>query len=64
MPKDVVNKLDNAFKVSLNDPEAQKAFDSLHAPVMYMNSADYTAWSKKTYEFYTDLVKKAGLGKK
>ncbi|MEW6665324.1 MAG: tripartite tricarboxylate transporter substrate binding protein [Thermodesulfobacteriota bacterium] len=64
IPKVVVDKLDNAFKVSLKDPEAQKAFDSLHAPVMYMNSADYTAWARKTYEFYTDLVKKTGLGKK
>lgn len=64
MPKDVVDKLDNAFKQALQDPDSQKAFESLNAPVMYMNSKDYTAWSKKNYEYYTDLVIKAGLGKK
>jgi tripartite-type tricarboxylate transporter receptor subunit TctC len=64
MPKDVVDKLDNAFKISMNDPESQKAFDALYSPVMYMGSRDYTAWAKQTYDYYTDLVKKSGLGKK
>ena len=64
MPKDVVEKLDRAFKEALNDPDAQKAFDYNLAPVMYMNSSDYTAWVERSYKYYTDLVYKVGLGKK
>jgi tripartite-type tricarboxylate transporter receptor subunit TctC len=64
MPKDVVATIDNAVKKALGDPDVVKVLDSLDAPPMYMNSADYTAWSRTAYEYYTNLVKKAGLGKK
>jgi len=29
-----------------------------------MNSTDYTNWVKETYPYFTDLIKKVGLGKK
>jgi tripartite-type tricarboxylate transporter receptor subunit TctC len=64
MPKDVVTILDEAFKKALQDPEVQKAFEQLDAPILYLNSADYTNWAKEMYAYSTDLIKKIGLAKK
>jgi tripartite-type tricarboxylate transporter receptor subunit TctC len=64
MPREIVTILDEAFKKALNDPEVHKALDQLDAPVLYMNSADYTNWVRESYAYFTDLIKKVGLGKK
>jgi tripartite-type tricarboxylate transporter receptor subunit TctC len=64
MPRDIINTLDGAFKKALSDPEVLRAFDQLDAPVLYMNSTDYTNWVKESYPYFTDLIKKVGLGKK
>jgi len=64
MPKEIVTTLDDAVKKALNEPEVQKALDLLDAPILYMNSADYTNWAKEMYAHSTDLIKKVGLAKK
>jgi tripartite-type tricarboxylate transporter receptor subunit TctC len=64
MPKDVVTKLSDAFKKALNDPNIQKNLDQWKSPVIYEDSAGYTAYAKWATAHYADMVTKAGLGKK
>jgi tripartite-type tricarboxylate transporter receptor subunit TctC len=64
MPKDVTDKLANAFKKALDDAKMQKVLGEVNAPLIYMNSTDYSAWAKSAVTDYADRVKKAGLGKK
>jgi len=64
MPKDVVNKLSDAFKKAMNDPNIQKNLDQWKSPVIYEDSAGYTAYAKWATAHYADMVKKAGMGKK
>jgi len=64
MPKDVVNKLAEAFKTAMNDPKVQKVLAEFGSPVIYQGSADYTAWSKTSLAYHIELVKRAGLEKK
>jgi tripartite-type tricarboxylate transporter receptor subunit TctC len=64
MPKEIVTVLDEAFKKALSDPEVQKSFEQLDAPILYMNNVEYTNWAKEMYAYSTDLIKKIGLAKK
>jgi tripartite-type tricarboxylate transporter receptor subunit TctC len=64
MPKDVVTILDEAIKKALQDPEVQKTLEQLDAPILYLNSTDYTNWAREMYTYSTDLIKKVGLAKK
>jgi tripartite-type tricarboxylate transporter receptor subunit TctC len=64
MPKDVVTKLSDAFKKALNDPNIQKNLDQWKSPIIYQDSAGYTAYAKWATAHYADMVTKAGLGKK
>jgi tripartite-type tricarboxylate transporter receptor subunit TctC len=64
MPKDVTDKLCDAFKKALSDAQIQKNLAQWKAPVIFEDSAGYTAWAKWATAHYADMVKKAGLGKK
>ena len=64
MPKDVVNKLSEAFKKALNDPNIQKHLAQWKSPMIYEDSAGYTAFAKWATSNYAEMVKKAGMGKK
>lgn len=57
----VVQKLDAAFKAALDDPKVRQIVDRFDQPVVYMNSADYTAWAKKTYEAEKKTIERLGL---
>ncbi|ODT37991.1 MAG: hypothetical protein ABS55_01815 [Lautropia sp. SCN 70-15] len=57
----VVKKLDDAFKAALADPKVIEIVDRFDQPVVYMNSADYTAWAKSTYEAEKKTIERLGL---
>jgi len=57
----VVQKLDAAFKAALDDPKVRQIVDRFDQPVVYMNSADYTAWAKSTYEAEKKTIERLGL---
>jgi tripartite-type tricarboxylate transporter receptor subunit TctC len=57
----VVKKLDDAFKAALDEPKVREIVDRFDQPVVYMNSADYTAWAKKTYEAEKKTIERLGL---
>jgi len=64
MPKDVIDKLSDAFKKALSDSTVQKNLAQWKSPVIYEDSAGYTAWAKWATAHYADMVKKAGMAKK
>jgi tripartite-type tricarboxylate transporter receptor subunit TctC len=64
MPKDVTDKLADAFKKALDDPKVRKVLEDTGSPISYQNSAQYTAWAKASVVYYADLIKRAGLAKK
>ncbi|TXL64705.1 tripartite tricarboxylate transporter substrate binding protein [Zeimonas arvi] len=57
----VVKKLDDAFKAALDEPKVKEIVDRFDQPVVYMNSADYTAWAKRTYEAEKKTIERLGL---
>ncbi len=57
----VVKTLHDAFKAALDDPKSQEMLERFDQPVIYMNSADYTAWAKKTYEAESKTIDRLGL---
>lgn len=57
----VVKKLDEAFKAALDEPKVREIVDRFDQPIVYMNSADYTAWAKKTYEAEKKTIERLGL---
>jgi len=57
----VVKKLDEAFKAALDEPKVKEIVDRFDQPIVYMNSADYTAWARKTYEAEKKTIERLGL---
>ena len=57
----VVKALHDAFKKALEDPEYQKILEKFDQDAFYLNTADYTALAKKTYEEEGAAVKRLGL---
>lgn len=57
----VVKKLDDAFKAALDEPKVREIVDRFDQPIVYMNSAEYTAWAKKTYEAEKKTIERLGL---
>jgi tripartite-type tricarboxylate transporter receptor subunit TctC len=57
----VVQVLHNAFKKALEDPEYQKTLEKFDQEAYYLNSADYTALAKKTFEEERVAVKRLNL---
>jgi tripartite-type tricarboxylate transporter receptor subunit TctC len=64
MTKDVTAKLCDAFEKALSDPNIQKNLAQWKAPVIFEDSAGYTAWAKWASAHYAEMVKKAGMSKK
>ena len=64
MPKDVTDKLSDAFRKALSDPVVAKNLAQWKSPVIYEDSAGYTAWARWATAHYADMVKKAGMAKK
>jgi len=57
----VVKTLHDAFKKGMEDPEFQKTLEKFDQEAYYLNSADYAAFAKKTYEEEREIVRKLGL---
>ena len=56
-----VQVLHDAFKKALEDPEYQKTLDKFDQEAYYLNSADYAALAKKTYEEERVAIKRLNL---
>ncbi len=54
-------KLEDAFLQASQDPKVIQVLDRYDQPVMYMNSADYTAWAKKTLAAEKVTIERLGL---
>ena len=57
----VVKVLHDAFRKALEDPEYQKMLEKFDQDAYYLNSADYAALAKKTFEEEREVVKRLGL---
>ena len=57
----VVKTLHDAFKKGLEDPEFQKMLDKFDQEAYYLNSADYAALAKKTFEEERVAIKRLDL---
>ena len=57
----VVRILHDAFKKGLEDPETQKMLERFDQDNAYLNSADYAAHAKKTFEEEREIIKRMGL---
>ncbi len=57
----IVKVLHDAFKKGLEDAETQKTLERLDQENAYLNSADYAAIAKKTFEEEGAMVKRLGL---
>lgn len=62
-PPAVVRKLHDAFKKAMEEPSYVAALDRYDMVPIYMSSADYTAFAKKTVEREKALIDKLGLAK-
>jgi len=64
MAKPVVDKLHEAFKKAMDDPEFQAIMKKLDMTPLYLNSADYEKFVRQDSERIGKLVQKLGLQKK
>jgi tripartite-type tricarboxylate transporter receptor subunit TctC len=56
-----VKVLHDAFKKALEDPEFQKTLEKFDQEAYYLNSADYAAFAKKSFEEEREVVKRLNL---
>ena len=56
-----VQALHDAFKKALEDPEYQKTLEKFDQEAYYLNSADYAALAKKTFEEEREAIKRLNL---
>jgi tripartite-type tricarboxylate transporter receptor subunit TctC len=61
MDPGVVRVLHDAFKEALHDPSHVAVLDRYDMPMMYKNSADYTAFARQLAKEEGDMVRKLGL---
>jgi len=57
----VVKVLHDAFKKALEDPDYQKTLEKFDQEAFYLNSSDYAAAAKKTFDEEREIVKRLGL---
>jgi tripartite-type tricarboxylate transporter receptor subunit TctC len=60
----IVAILHDAFKKTLEDPKVLETLDRYYQPVIYMNSADYTAYAERTFVAEKATIERLGLAKK
>jgi tripartite-type tricarboxylate transporter receptor subunit TctC len=61
MPPEVVKRLHDAFKISMDDPEHLKVLQQLDQLYWYKSSADYAAWAAETYKAERATIERVGL---
>jgi tripartite-type tricarboxylate transporter receptor subunit TctC len=64
LTKNIVNKLHDAFKNSMDDPGVQAALNRFNMPNLYLNSEDCEKAVRQDLESFGKLVQKLGLQKK
>lgn len=60
----VVKVLHDAFRKTLEDPAVLATLDKFYQPVIYMNTADYTAYAERTFKAEKATIERLGLAKK
>jgi len=60
----VVKTLHDAFKKTLDDPKVLETLDRFFQPVIYMNTADYTAYAARTFAAEKALIDRLRAAKK
>ena len=57
----VVKTLHDGFRTALADPKVVEMIDRYDQPTIYMNSADYAVWAKKTYAEEARTIERLGM---
>lgn len=63
IPKSIVEKLHDAFKKSLDDPDFQAVLKKFDMPLLYRNPEESEKAAQQDFERYKRLVQKLGLDK-
>jgi tripartite-type tricarboxylate transporter receptor subunit TctC len=61
MDPTVVKILHDALKKTLDDPKVLEALDKAYQPIIYMNTADYTAYAARTFAAERKTIERLGL---
>mgnify|MGYP001168687668 CR=1 FL=1 len=61
LPQEIVDKLDQAVKKSLEDPSVKQAMDNFGVRTYYMDSKTYTDFAKTTFAAEKDIIGTLGL---
>jgi len=61
LPEPIVNKLHEAFRKGLEDPETLRLLDTLKKDPWPVGPAAYTTWAKATYAQERAMVERAGM---
>ena len=61
LPDAIVQRLSDAFRKALEDPDTVKLFDTLKKDPWLIGPAAYTTWAKTTVEQERKMVERAGL---
>ncbi|CAM3967418.1 tripartite tricarboxylate transporter substrate binding protein [Bordetella tumulicola] len=61
LPAPIVDKLDQAIKVALEDPEVKRVAENFGVRTYYLDHDDYAAFAKKDYASEKDLITNLGL---
>jgi tripartite-type tricarboxylate transporter receptor subunit TctC len=64
LPAPIVNKLHQAFKKAMDDPEFIETMKKLDMPLLYLGPEDYERFVRQDFENIGKLVQKLGLQKK
>ena len=62
-PKEIIDKLHEAFKRAIDSPEYRKVMKDLEFPVVYRNPEELSDLIKESSEYYGKIVKETGLDK-
>jgi tripartite-type tricarboxylate transporter receptor subunit TctC len=60
----VVKILHDAFRKTLEDPKVLETLDKFYQPVIYMSTAEYSAYAERTYAAEKATIERLGLAKK
>jgi tripartite-type tricarboxylate transporter receptor subunit TctC len=56
--------LHDAFKKTLDDPKVLETLDKFYQPIIYMNTADYTAYAVRTFATEKKTIERLGMAAK
>ena len=61
LPQEIVEKLDNAVKAALDDPEVRRVLDNFGVRTYYMDHKTYAEFAKTTFAAEKDIIGNLGL---